>query len=64
LVIEAVAYLVVWWLVFLAVLAAGRTDDKPKPNLLKRLAVTTVLAAVLWGVLYLVFTSDLVRVNA
>jgi predicted secreted protein len=66
-----VAYVVIWWVVIFAVLPFGvRPVEKgdlghavgapSNPRLGIKAAVTTVIAAVLWLVLYAVTRSDLV----
>jgi predicted secreted protein len=65
-------YLVLWWIVLFAVLPWGVQpvgDEAPpgaergapaRPRLALKMAVTTVVAALLWGVVELVVLSDLV----
>ncbi|HEV8026427.1 MAG TPA: DUF1467 family protein [Stellaceae bacterium] len=66
-----VAYVIIWWVVIFAVLPFGvRPVEKgdlghavgapSNPRLGIKAAVTTVIAAVLWLVLYAVTRSDLV----
>jgi predicted secreted protein len=64
-------YVVVWWVVLFAVLpwgvrppetlVPGQADSAPEnPRLLLKAAVTTVIAGVIWAVIYLVVRSDLI----
>lgn len=64
-------YVVVWWIVLFAVLPWGvRIPDEPgrghassapeRPRLLLKAGVTTLVAALLWGVIYALVTSDLI----
>jgi len=63
------AFVVIWWIVIFAVLPIGvkpaqdemgvRSGAPANPNLARKAIVTTVIAAVLWGVLYLVVSSDI-----
>lgn len=66
-------YIVIWWLVIFMVLPFGvqQIDEEDalqghsagapkKPMLIRKLLVTTVISAVLWGLLYLVFESGIV----
>jgi predicted secreted protein len=66
-----VAYVVIWWVVIFAVLPfgvepAGKGDPghaagaPADPRLAVKAAVTTVVAAVLWLMLYAVIRSDLI----
>ena len=66
-----VAYVIIWWVVIFAVLPFGvRPVEKgdlghavgapSNPRLGIKAAVTTVIAAVLWLVLYAVTRSDLI----
>ena len=70
-------YAVIWWLVVFMVLpwgtrsldsedvAKGHASSAPrKPRLLLKMAVTTVIATVLWSVFYLVAESGLVSFRA
>ncbi|MBM3558636.1 MAG: DUF1467 family protein [Alphaproteobacteria bacterium] len=63
-------FIVLWWLVFFAVLPWGiRRDDAPqtgndpgapaKPNLLRKAMVTTAIAAVLFCGVYVVIAGGL-----
>jgi predicted secreted protein len=67
-------FVILWWLVFFAVLPFGvRVPDKvekghassapARPRLWLKAGVTTVIAAVLWGGAYWLITSDLVSVR-
>jgi predicted secreted protein len=64
-------YVVVWWIVLFAVLpwgvrppetlVPGQADSAPEnPRLLLKAAVTTVIAGIIWAVIYLVVRSDLI----
>jgi len=63
------AFVVIWWIVIFAVLPVGvkpaqdemgaRAGAPANPNLAKKAIITTVVAAVLWGVLYLITISDI-----
>jgi len=64
------SYVVIWWVVIFAILPIGvrpapesdigaRAGAPANPRIALKAAVTTVVAAVLWGMLYLVVTSDL-----
>ncbi len=66
-----VVYLVVWWLVLFMVLPWGvRVPDEPeeghatsapvRPRLLLKFAATTVIAGMIWGVVYWLVQSDLI----
>jgi predicted secreted protein len=64
-----VVYLIVWWLVFFTVLPWGVTRrDEPvpgqdpgapdRPLLWRKVLVTTLLAAVVWLVIFLIVSSN------
>lgn len=64
-------YVVVWWVVLFAVLPWGvRTPAQPepgmansapeRPRILLKFAATTLVAAVVWLVIYAVVQSDLI----
>ncbi len=64
-------FVVLWWLVIFAVLpwgvripekaARGHADSAPvQPMLLRKVLATTAITAVLWVVVYLIVTSDLI----
>lgn len=70
-----VVYVVIWWLVFFLTLPwgaqsphetgepvePGNAPSAPiKPRLALKAVVTTAVAAVLWGIAYLVISSDLI----
>lgn len=68
-------YVVVWWVVLFAVLPWGvRTEDRPepgtdhgaprRPRILLKFAATTVIAALIWGVIDAVVVSDLISFRA
>lgn len=72
-VITAVAmYFVIWWIALFAVLPLGTrpvadADSQSgwrgapeKPQMLKKALITTVVAAVIWGIIYGVIASGLV----
>lgn len=64
-------YFVLWWLVLFAVLPFGtRPAAEPdsqtgwrgapeKPQLAKKALATTIVTAIIWGVLYVAITSDI-----
>ena len=63
-------YVILWWLTLMAVLPFGvRPPERPepghapsapaKPHLKLKFAATTLIAAVFWGVIYLIVISDL-----
>lgn len=64
-----VLYLIIWWTILFAVLPWGvRTMEKPpaghatsapeRPMLLKKAIATSVVAAVLWLIVYFIIQSD------
>ncbi|MCW2247571.1 putative secreted protein [Azospirillum fermentarium] len=68
-------YVVVWWVVLFAVLPWGvRAEEAPepgtdrgaprRPHILLKFAVTTVIAAVVWGIIDAVVLSDLISFRA
>jgi len=72
-------YGVIWWLVFFMALPVGvksqEESDEPtvpgthasapeQPNLWKKAAATTVIAALLWGVVYLAVTQEWIALAA
>lgn len=65
-----VLYIMVWWVTLFAVLPVG-TEPRAEadttsgwrgaprqPRLVMKLVLTTVVAAVVWGLVYLIITSD------
>lgn len=69
-------YFVVWWITLFMVLpwgnrpidaadaAKGQAPSAPrKPRLLIKMAANTVLAAVVWGLLYWLINSGLIQVR-
>jgi len=69
-----VLYVVIWWLVLFTVLPWGvRVPDKvepgmatsapERPRILLKMAVTSALAAVFWGLVYAIVTSDLITLR-
>lgn len=67
-------YLIIWWVVIFAVLPWGvKVPEQPepghatsapeKPMLWRKLAITTLISALLWLVAYLVVESDLISVR-
>jgi predicted secreted protein len=67
-------YLVIWWVVIFAVLpwgikvvggedvSRGHASSAPvRPRILAKMAVTSVVAAVLWGLVYTAVALDWVR---
>jgi len=69
----AAVFLVVWWLVLFMVLpwgirpidaedvAKGQAPSAPrKPRIVTKMAITTVIASVIWGIVYLVIEAELV----
>ena len=64
-------YVITWWVVLFAVLPWGATPpDRPeegmadsapaRPRMLMKVAVTTVIAAVVWLAIYGVVVSDII----
>ena len=64
-------YVIVWWMVFFAVLPWGvRIPDKPekghadgapeRPMMLRKVLATTAIAAVLWLAAFALIQSDLI----
>jgi len=65
------AYFILWWLTLFAVLPLGTrpmtdADESSgwrgapeKPQLLRKAIITTVVAAIVWGIGYAALTSDL-----
>lgn len=64
-------YLVVWWMIWFTVLPWGnRAPDQPeqghadsapeKPRLGTKAVITSLVAALVWGILYLLIDSDLI----
>lgn len=69
-----VAYVIIWWLVLFTVLPWGsRAPDAPepghatsapaRPRLLLKFVVTTLIATLLWGGVYLFIESGLVSLR-
>lgn len=67
-------YLIIWWVVIFAVLPWGvkvpenpdpghATSAPEKPMLWRKLAITTLISALLWVVAYLIVESDLISVR-
>lgn len=67
-------YLIIWWVVIFAVLPWGvkvpenpdpghATSAPEKPMLWRKLAITTLISALLWVVAYLIIESDLISVR-
>lgn len=69
-----VVYLCVWWTVLFAVLPWGvRQPEEPSngnsgapvtPNLKRKAVITTVVSAIIWGVIWLMFRFDVVDFRA
>jgi predicted secreted protein len=68
-------YIVIWWMVLLTVLPWGvKVPDNPEPGhatsapqnpmMWRKALVTTLIAAVLWGVAYWLIESDLLTLRA
>ncbi|MFO7484578.1 DUF1467 family protein [Oceanibaculum nanhaiense] len=64
-----VVYVIAWWLVFFMMLPVGvKTPDKPetghaasapvKPMLVRKALITSVIAAVIWAVVYWIVESN------
>ncbi len=64
-------FVLIWWAVFFVALPWGvRIPERPEPGhatsapvnprLWLKAGITTVIAAALWGVAYLIITSDLI----
>lgn len=58
-----VVYLVIWWLVLFLVLPWGRRTAEP-PRLFKKIAATTVISGVVFGLVYLLAETGLVDFKA
>jgi predicted secreted protein len=69
-------YVVIWWLVIFMVLpwgvkpvstaevARGHAAGAPeRPRMWRKLLVTSLIALVLWGIVYWVMESDLIRLD-
>lgn len=69
-------YFIVWWVVLFAVLpwgvkpiddedvSKGHASSAPKaPRMLAKMAVTTLIAAVVWSLVYFVIAFDLISVR-
>ncbi|MEX0758604.1 MAG: DUF1467 family protein [Tistlia sp.] len=68
---SVVVYLLVWWLTLFCVLPWGvRPSDSPepghepgapeRPRMWRKILITTALAALVWGVIFLVVDSGLI----
>ncbi len=66
-----VVFIIIWWLVLFTVLPWGvhvpdetkpgfATSAPDKPRLWLKFAITTLIAAALWGVAYYIIGSDLI----
>ena len=66
-----VAFIVIWWLLFFMVLPWGvhvpdkveqghATSAPAKPKLWQKMAITTGIAIVLWGVVFWIASTDLI----
>jgi predicted secreted protein len=66
-----VAFVIIWWLLFFMVLPWGvqvpdqvekghATSAPAKPQLWRKMAVTTGIALVVWGVAYWLASTDLI----
>jgi predicted secreted protein len=66
-----VVFVLIWWTVLFAVLPIGTTPDPQadpeaggwrgaptRPNLLRKVVITTLVSAVLWGGAYALIESD------
>lgn len=63
------AFVVIWWIVIFAVLPigvkpaedemGGRAGAPSNPQIGKKAVITTMIATILWVILYLVVTSDI-----
>ncbi|MGE5202407.1 MAG: DUF1467 family protein [Acidobacteriota bacterium] len=63
------AYVVIWWIVIFAMLPigvrpaedemGGRAGAPANPRLRAKAIATTLISAVLWGILYWITTSDI-----
>lgn len=69
-----VVYIIIWWLVLFMVLPFGvRRTDSPEPGhdpgaphrpmIARKMAITTIIAAVLFAIYYAVYTSGLITLN-
>ncbi|WP_455372376.1 DUF1467 family protein [Limibacillus halophilus] len=63
-------FVIIWWVVIFAVLPWGaRPPENPepghapsapaKPMLIRKAVITTVISAVIWGVLFYLITNDI-----
>ena len=63
-------FVIIWWVVIFAVLPWGvRRQENPepghdpaapaKPMLIRKAVITTVIAAVLWGIVFYLITNDI-----
>jgi predicted secreted protein len=66
-----VVYVIIWWIVMFMALPVGiRREENPEtghdpaapanPMLWRKAAATTVIAAVLWAIVYWVISADLI----
>lgn len=71
------AYIIIWWLVLFMVLpwgvkpigstdiAKGHASSAPRrPRMLLKVAVTTLIAAVLWAVVYVIIDLRLISIRS
>lgn len=60
----AVVFFLIWWVSLFAVLPFGHEreqDGKPvKANMKKKVLWTTIIAVVIWGIVFAVIQSDLI----
>lgn len=69
-----VVYLCIWWTVLFAVLPWGvRQPETPEtgvvgapvnPNLKRKVLATTLISAIIWGIIWVVFQLDIVDFRA
>ncbi len=59
-----IVFLLIWWTGLFAVLPFGHgreIDGTPvKPNMKKKLIINTVLAIVIWGIVYALIEADVI----
>ena len=68
------AYLIIWWVVLFAVLPWGvKVSDNPapghatsapeRPMIWCKAAITTLISALIWGLVYALVESDLIAIR-
>ena len=67
-------FLIIWWVVLFAVLPWGvKVSDNPEPGhatsapeqpmIWRKAAITTVISALIWGVVYVLVANDLIAIR-